>query len=1476
MITQPNRVKDRVRPRGRAPNQAAQPGLSSATGTDGSPLPDPNSRPVYRVGIDVGSTTAKVVILDESRGTVFSTYERHNTATLAVVRGALSNALRDLGDVPIVTSITGSVGMGLSERYALPFVQEVVASAEVVRLFYPDVQTLIDIGGEDAKLIFFQEGGRPPEMGMNGACAGGTGAFIDQMATLLDVDVSRLSQLAKLHRNAYPIASRCGVFAKTDVQNLLSRGIPRPDIAASIFSAVAMQVLTSLAHGRRPTPKVLFCGGPVTFLPALRDAFVEALGIDDDGIQAVTNAELLPAIGAALVPGGLSTSLTDLVGLIARDPVRVTTASHRLDPLFASTAEFEQWEAARGENGVTRARISDLADDAVCFLGVDSGSTTTKMVVVDTGGRILADTYANNHGDPLGAVSEGLSSLKTALTLEKAEATVARSVVTGYGEDLVQAAFGFDQGVVETLAHFRAAREFDPDVSFVLDIGGQDMKAIFVENGHVRDIEINEACSSGSGSFIQAFAETMGYTVADFAARACTSTAPYDLGTRCTVFMNSKVKQSLREGASVADISAGLAYSVIKNVLHKVLKITDYDTLGDHVVVQGGTFRNPSIHRALEKLIGRPVVCPNESELMGAYGAALMSRDAYLRIGETDADTARCVFDFDEASASRAYKKRQLNCRGCENKCTVTRLTFANQNVFFTGNRCERIFSNNGKQQRKGVSLPDETLRLLFDRPSRPKSEPTLTIGIPRVLNMYENYPFWNALLVRSGIAVRLSDPSDHALYKKGVSTIMSDSICFPAKLVHGHIYNLIEADVDRILYPMVIAEKREFDDALNSYNCPIVAGYPDVIRSAIDPAHRHGIPFDTPAVTFADRKLLKKVCINYLAGLGIDHKTANNAFAQAIRAQESYRADVKAAAATILKDARSNGRKVVLLMGRPYHLDPLINHKTPEILTNYGVDIITEAALHDGELNNEHVLTQWAYPNRYYRAASWVGEQEDVELVQLNSFGCGPDAVAGDEVRALLNEHGKSPTVIRVDEIDSTGSAKLRLRSMLDSSFSESPISDRRFTPRKSNRLFLDEDRDRTLLTPWFSFFNRSVLTRPLVDLGYNIELLPPPDRRSVTEGLKYANNEICYPAIILIGDLVKALQSGEYRREDVAVGLTQTGGQCRASCYLSMLKRAMISAGFEDVPIVSVSAPQRGLHEQPGFKLKSLKYIHLAALSAIYADTLSTLYHATATAAVDRAEPRRLADGYLQLLDSGELSLRKSTVLDTLHQAVAAFNDVETSADTHPKVAILGEIYAKYNGFANNELVEWLIDHDVEVVVPGLVEFFLSWVINADAAVQADVHRRSLLSLMKSPVLHRANAVLDDVDALMANFTRYRPSYRVEDVADCAQDVLSLTHRYGEAWLIAGEIGALVKEGVHNFICLQPFGCIANHVVAKGVERRIKELYPQANILFLDTDPGVSEVNYHNRLSLFLHQTAVPHQRPFPLTITPAPARV
>ena len=760
--------------------------------------------------------------------------------------------------------------MGVSERHGIPFIQEMIASAEVVKRLYPQVRTLIDIGGEDAKLIYFDRDGIP-DMRMNGTCAGGTGAYIDEMATLLNVPVSGLGALAQGSTRVYPMASRCGVFGKTDVQNLLSREVAHPDIAASILHAVVLQTLATLARGVEPEPMILFSGGPLTFIPALRAAFIAELGFGPEDVLEAPRMELLPATGAALVQDGSQRSfrlaaLTELLG--TRSSSRPAEA-HRLAPLFADGAEWDRWEKARWQHRIERISVRDVEGEP-CFLGVDSGSTTTKMVLVDRQGRLVFTHYANNSGNAIGAARDGLEKLREAFAACEQPPHIARSVATGYGEDLVRTAFGLDEGIVETVAHFRGAKAFDPDVSFILDIGGQDMKAIFVRDGHIYNIELNEACSSGCGTFIQTFARSMGYSVADFAQMACTSSAPCDLGTRCTVFMNSRIKQALKEAAEVGDISAGLAYSVIKNALHKVLRITDTAVLGEHIVVQGGTFRNPAVHRAFEKLLGREVLCPDIAELMGAYGAALRARDTWLSNG-----VGPSRFVGLEALARVAdYDKRMIGCRGCENQCTVTKLTFPNAGVFVTGNRCERIYSNHGERFVRGASLTDRKLELLFDRATEPAGRASLTLGVPRVMNMYENFPFWDTLLVECGFKVQLSDSSSPELYAKGVGSVMSDNICFPAKVVHGHIQNLIEKRVDRIFYPMVFAERSEFVDASNSFNCPVVTGYPDVIRSAIDPAGKHGIPLDMPSVTFQGREAIAAGVLSVSARAGCGART--------------------------------------------------------------------------------------------------------------------------------------------------------------------------------------------------------------------------------------------------------------------------------------------------------------------------------------------------------------------------------------------------------------------------------------------------------------------------------------------------------------------------------------------------------------------------------------------------------------------------
>jgi len=1411
----------------------------------------------YHIGIDLGSTTAKLVVVNNADGAIcYSAYRRHHAETRAALLGILAEVQAQFGNMEVSVMLTGSAGMGVSESYGLPFLQEVIAAAEVVKR-HPAVRTLIDIGGEDAKMIFF-EPGMPPDIRMNGSCAGGTGAFIDQMAALLNLAVEDLNALAEKSTTVYPIASRCGVFAKTDLQNLLSRDIPHADILASVFNAVVYQTFATLARGRAPLAPVLFCGGPLTFMPDLRHKFCAALGIADADVAHVEHAELIPALGAALAAEGRRVlRLEELCELLRGERAHTGSAATRLPPLFDDEQQRAEWERTRTESRVERISAAEMRGRP-CFLGIDSGSTTTKVCLVDEDGRLLFSHYQHNRGNALQTACNTLVEVRDLFAPFSDPPYIARAAVTGYGEDLLRAAFGCDEGVVETLAHFRAARAFEPRTSFILDIGGQDMKALFIQDGQIRSIEINEACSSGCGTFIELFANTLGYSVGDFAARAMGSSAPCDLGTRCTVFMNSKVKQALREGASIADISAGLAYSVTKNAVHKVLKVTNTDVFGEYIVVQGGTFRNQAVHRALENITGRRAVCPDIAELMGAYGAALLARDAWLALQPAAPASGFCGLDNLELAGQT--QKRSLNCKGCENQCSITRLTFPNGSQFFTGNRCEKIFSNHGKQVRKGASMPEIKLKLLFERPTQPQGQARAVIGIPRALNLFENYPFWCTLLVESGFSVKLSAKSSVALYEKGAGTITSENICYPAKLTHGHIYDLIAAGVDRIFYPMVTFENPEFADADGTYNCPVVGGYPELIGSTIDPAHKHAIPLDKPIVSLRDMGLLRQVCEEYLMGLGVDRATIRRAFRLAVQAQRAYKAAVRQAGSEMLARARAEGRPLALLLNRPYHIDPQIHHKAPDILTDFGLDVLTEDSIPQPEnapLDNRHVVSLWQYPNRYLYAARWAGSQPDVEVVQLNSFGCGPDAVAVDEVRRILNEHQKGHTVVRVDEIESTGSMRLRLRSMVES------LQRRRagaepaphYTPRRVVPLFRKADRRRTILVPDFSRFSSLPIVRPLMDMGYNLQVLPPADRQSVEIGLKYVNNEICYPAIVVIGDVIKALQSGAYDPDEVATGISQTGGQCRDSCYLTMLKNALISSGFGNVPVISVATNFKPINEQPGIQINYPEFIYKILLTMTYADSISAMYHACAVREVNPGQTQQLADEYMDLLKDKHLRLVPGEIQAVLKQAVKSFNALPLREGVFPRVGIVGEIYVKLNPFGGGGVVPWLMQQGIEVLLPPLTEYFTSNFVNWQVDVKSHLARPDWMWALSRLVERPVQDYVHKIDSIMESFRFFRPAHSIWHIAEKASHALDLSNHYGEGWLIPGEIGALVESNVKNVLCLQPFGCIANHVVAKGIQNRLKALYRDLNLLYLDCDAGNSEVNLFNRLHFFVH---------------------
>jgi len=1401
----------------------------------------------YRLGIDVGSTTVKIALIDFNGQLVFSFYRRHFTKTIDTLSQLFDQVIKEIGNVPTMVSITGSAGMGISEKTEWNFVQEVMASAELVKIKYPTVRTMIDIGGEDSKMIFFNEN-KPPDIRMNGNCAGGTGAFIDQVCGILNIQPGELNQLAQNHTNIYSIASRCGVFAKTDIQNLLSRKIHKEDIAASVFHALAIQTMNNLARGFEIKSKVILTGGPFSFLSELRNSFIRVLKIHSEDVLLPHGSEIFSALGAAFLcePTSNIATIEQLkIDLQKKEDV-IQTNDEKLNPLFQTEQEYLQWSAKKTISIATIKPTDYIGTD--CFLGIDSGSTTTKIVLIGENHELLFSFYRNNNGNSIETVSLGLNQLKQEMIRSGKDLKITQTAVTGYGEDLIKNAFGIDYGMVETIAHFTAAKHFDPKVSFILDIGGQDMKAIFINDQIISRIELNEACSSGCGSFIENFANSLGYKTPDFALLACKADAPYDLGTRCTVFMNSKVKQALRQHVSIENIASGLSYSVIKNCLYKVLKIKDMCELGSHIVVQGGTFKNASVLRAMEVLTGQKIICSNSPELMGAYGCALYALKKYRKD-----KTTSLFIGFDKLQNLDHITNKQRVCKGCENNCTVTEFDLGNESCFYSGNKCERYFNNKGEKAERGFDMHEFKYELLFSRTSVPKGKPILKLGIPRVMNIFENYPFWCSLLTECGFEVILSSPSTTKLYEKGLGTVMSDNICFPAKLAHGHVVDLTEKGVDRIFYPMVFFESKEFTEALNTYNCPIVSGYPDVIKSSVNTETRYNIPFDSLNINFKDEELLKKACLKYLKQFGIKSSKFEEAFKIAISEEKKYKNLIKEKATEVIKKANENKRLIALLAGRPYHIDYLISQKTSTILSDMGVDVITEDSVdfdHQLSFKDIHVLSQWAYPNRIYKAAKWVADQSDnVQFIHLNSFGCGPDAIVLDETIEILKAAGKNHTHIRIDEMSSSGSIRLRLRSMLESLKMKQSDSTDYSKARIKLPPFEVKDKNRLILAPNFSHIYSPFIPSLFEISGYKLEVLPESDKSSVEYGLMYSNNEICFPAIIVIGDIIRALKSGKYNLDEVAIGITQTGGQCRASSYLSLINKAMISVGFKDVPVISVSS-ENGLQAQPGFVIDWKSMLGITFTSSLYADSVAKMFYATVSKEKIKGTSKKLLDYYIAAVQPFIVKKDTKAIQKLLKKAVVDFNAVEVHNITLPKVGIVGEIFQKYNSFANNYLVDWLIDQGIEVVIPPLLDFFTQWFVNVEANHKAFIDRSPFSRITTFFLEQTAERYFRKYEKINSDFKFYTPFHRIKDISKKAEKILHLTNQFGEGWLIPAEVASFAEDNINYVISLQPFGCIANHIISKGIEKRIKDLYPEMNLLFLDFEAGTSEVNVLNRL--------------------------
>ena len=1591
-----------------------------------------------RVGLDIGSTTVKAVVLDQTDSldaVLFSDYRRHHANVRATVAGLLEDIHKELeargrGDEPIRLAITGSGGLALADNLHVPFVQEVIAETRAIDEEYPQADVIIELGGEDAKITYLKP---TPEQRMNGSCAGGTGAFIDQMATLLDTDAEGLNDMAKHYETLYPIASRCGVFAKTDLQPLINDGAAKPDLAASIFTAVATQTIAGLASGRPIHGTVIFLGGPLFFMSELREAFHRALEDKVDEFIVPTDAHLYVAFGSALLAGepdqleegqhfeartcvDILKSLEDLKNLPANTPT--------MPPLFPTEADREAFNKRHHREHVHIGTLEGAQGPH--FLGIDAGSTTIKATLVNDDREIVWSSYATNEGSPLTAAVNIVKQIQSQLP---EGAWIARSCATGYGEGLITTGLHLDEGVVETMAHYRGAEMVSPGVTAVIDIGGQDMKYLAISDGVIDSIAVNEACSSGCGSFLQTFAQSMGLTIEEFTQAALNSTHPVDLGSRCTVFMNSSVKQAQKEGASMEDIAAGLCYSVVRNALYKVIKLRDSGELGDTVVVQGGTFLNDAVLRAFELLTEREVTRPNIAGLMGAYGAALTARMHYSDVadGLDDGDsavtegaktvdiagvthTASSIVSGSDLDNLSMTSERDV-CKLCQNHCKLTITTFQDGSRYVTGNRCERG-GDSKKQRSDRPNLYDYKYKRCFAyRRLTDKKATRGEIGIPRVLNMYENYPFWFTLLTSLGFKVMISGRSSHELFETGIESIASENICYPAKLVHGHIKWLLNKGIKTIFYPCVSYEENFVPNTDNHYNCPVVANYPVVIGANMPELREEGVRYMRPYFNMANHELMVDRIVEEFAWANVTREEAETAVKAAYAENEVFKHDVQMEGLKALAYMKEHDCRGIVLAGRPYHVDPEINHGIPETICALGMVVLSEDSiceLQPGEKLNlseflaegeedprkknangfRHVddrkvtkmplrvTNQWAYHARLYAAANFVASYPGLELVQLNSFGCGLDAITTDQVSEILADKADVYTMLKIDEVSNLGAAKIRLRSlkaaveerernhrralagavpgkqdqpvqsdavaeakaklemaqaqlaeaqaqlesaeagakrgefrktgseaptpgrqvMLDTVMKANPklseavkaasrraaengIGEAKKSAHNSatmskyaNRVPFGKDmKDYTIVAPQMSPIHFSLVESVIRSGGYKFDILEHASRENVETGLKYVNNDACYPAIMVIGQLVDAILDGKYDPEHTALAITQTGGMCRATNYFGLIRKALVDAGYPQIPVIAIST--QGIEDNPGFTATPA-LLHRVIKALIIGDLLmkclyrvrpyevtpgsaNQLYHTWDTIVRETLEHHGYSKTARKFIGKGYLPYQT-----LVKEIVKSFDALPLKDEPRKvRVGVVGEILVKYQPDANNHVVDVIESQDCEAVVPGIMEFMTTrpyisdWnehYLGMGGSKIGYALMRKGLDLYNAPVR-------EAIDLAHGKFSQDLP---MPELVKKADEVTSVGVQAGEGWLLTAEILELIESGCPNVVCAQPFACLPNHVTGRGMFGKIRRLHPEANIVSIDYDPGASEANQLNRIKLMISAAKKAHR--------------
>ena len=1388
----------------------------------------------YKLGIDIGSTTIKLIILDEHNHLIYKKYMRHFSEIYQSLHDNLILIADILQNHKFTCAITGSAGMGMASNLNMPFVQEVIACSKAVKTWIPQTDVAVELGGEDAKITYF---GNAPEQRMNGVCAGGTGSFIDHMASLLNTDAKGLNELAKEGTQIYTIASRCGVFAKTDVQALLNDGVSKADIALSIFQAVVNQTIGNLAQGRPLEGNIVFLGGPLYFLDQLKIRFIDTLKLTDEHTINVNDGCYFVAMGAALADEATEFTYEKLMYLLTNSKQSFAPTDSLNFTLFKNEQEYIDFKQRHDNDVVAKGSLSTYKGPL--YIGIDAGSTTTKLVAIGKNHEILYSSYGSNNGSPLKTVLEEINTLYDVIPNDCYIASVG---TTGYGEHIVKAAIHADFGEVETFAHLRAAREFCPDVSCVLDIGGQDMKCFYVNKGNIGQIILNEACSAGCGSFIQNFAQGLNMQVSEFANKGLSAKQPVDLGTRCTVFMNSRVKQAQKEGASVADISAGIALSVIKNALFKVIQVKDVAELGNNIVVQGGTFYNDAVLRSMELLLHKNVIRPDISGLMGAYGIALL---AIERNQEQSTILSK------EKFLNFHIETKTYRCHGCGNNCLITTQIFPDGSRYSTGNRCEKGIGKQKLTKDATFNIYQYKYHRLFEHYQPLKNAPKGRIGIPRVLNMYEDFPFWFTFFTTLGYEVVLSGKSSAKLYYKGMSTIPSDSLCYPGKLVHGHIMDLIEKGISTIFYPCIPYNiKDSLHSSDNNYNCPIVASYAENIRANMDILRQKNITFLEPFLPLNNKEALIKRLAEELSSFNIAKSDLIIAIEKAYAELDNYKNDVKTYGEYIINEATKQNLPMIVLAGRPYHIDPEINHGIPEMIQSYNIAILSEDALYhlDCPVDNLDIVNQWSYHARLYHAASYVARHKNMTLIQLSSFGCGLDAITTGQVREILEQHGDIYTIIKLDEVSNLGAARIRIRSLMAAWKYGFTQIDELEPPKQRAYFSKDCQKTHTILAPQMSPRHFDFIQHACQKAGLNVVIPPMPTQEDIDLGLRYINNDMCYPAIIVIGQLLKALKSGNYDVNNTSIMLFQTCGACRATNYLNLMRKALENAGLSQVPVFACVG-----RETDDFKLDTDVWLDIVK-ATIYADLLTRLANNCRPYEQEIGSTDKLYQKWRKTFMNEISHGNYFKFSNNIKKAVQEFDTLALNENIRkPKVGIVGEILVKYHPTANNRIEKVLFDEGAEVVMPDLMDFFMYMAY--DDIIRYKMFDGTWLDKTKSEIFIKVlEFYRKPMRKALKNSKRFNSPYTIKEIAKLTKPHASLGNMAGEGWFLTGEMAKLIQEGVNNIICLQPFGCLPNHITGKGMIRELMRTHDDVNIVAIDCDAGISEVNQLNRIKLML----------------------